>query len=107
MKIWLALIGCLLSSAALAQAPTLPPQLAPVTTSGLTSAEITPTHWVARAVPLLRWPDGQGTVAMLEAGTEVTVILREEDQVRVRRELDFGWVPADAVVDQPPAAEPD
>ncbi|NOY25450.1 MAG: hypothetical protein GXP62_06210 [Oligoflexia bacterium] len=93
-----------LSTVALAQAPVLPPQLAPITTSSLSAAVQTPTHWLSRDVPLLRWPDGQGTVAMLDAGQPVTIILTDKDQVRIRHGLDYGWVPLDAVTDQSPDA---
>lgn len=101
------MLSSMLSAVALAQAPQLPPQLAPVTTSGLTSTEKAPTHWLSRAVPLLRWPDGQGTVAMLDAGQPVTIILTDKDQVRIRHGTNYGWVPLDAVTDQAPEAADD
>ncbi len=67
--------------------------------------EIAPTAWLVEDSKLLRWPDAEAEVTSLPAGTEVEVILREGDKARVRKDLDFGWVPQSAVSDQPPAAE--
>lgn len=94
------LLCCLLSllPTARAQAPTSALPAPPVI------EEVIPTAWITREVPLARWPDADAAVRTLAAGDEVEVVLREGERVRVRRELDFGWVPADAVADQPPAA---
>lgn len=94
----------LLVGLALAQAPaTSAPPVAPV--AGLVpSAEITPTWWLAREVPLARWANQAPVVSTLPAGTEVTLVLRDGELARVRHGLDFGWVPADALSEAPPAA---
>ncbi len=50
--------------------------------------------WVREDVPLKRWPDADTTVATLEAGTEVEVVVDDGELLRVRRGTDFGWIPA-------------
>jgi len=96
-------LALVLIGGALAQAPSLPAMSPAGTTAALPSAQ---QHWIARAVPLMRWPDGVGTVAMLEVGTQVNIVDRQDDMVRVRRDMDFGWVPVDAVVDAQPGDAP-
>lgn len=92
-----------LVSFALAQAPAAPPAPTLAPAIGLTANPIVETHWLSRAEPLLRWPGAQAVIATLDAGAEVTVVLRDGDQVRVRHGLDFGWVPAEALLAAPPA----
>lgn len=65
--------------------------------------QVTATWWITEATPLQRWPDGGPAVRTLAKGDEVEVIVREGDLVRVRKELDFGWVPSSALSEQPPA----
>ncbi|RME20381.1 MAG: hypothetical protein D6798_20605 [Deltaproteobacteria bacterium] len=68
---------------------------------------VAPSTTLTRDVPLMRWPDSDVEVTRLPAGTEVEVVYREGDRVRVRKDLDFGWVPADAIGTPTPAAPPD
>lgn len=83
------------TSTALAQgAPSLPPTLI--------GAPSTATVPLAADASLKRWPDGDAVVAELTAGTPVVVVLEDGDMVRVRHELEFGWVPKAALT----AAEP-
>lgn len=95
MSVLLLLVGL-----ALAQTPAAP--TAPAAPPAATDELVTPTWWLAREVPLARWAGQAPVVATLPAGTEVTLILRDGDQARVRHGLDFGWVPSDALADAPP-----
>ncbi len=69
--------------------------------------QVASTATLTRDVTLVRWPDGDAAVTSLPAGTEVEVVMQEGDKIRVRKDLDFGWVAADAVGTQAPAALPD
>ncbi|MCK6504765.1 hypothetical protein L6R53_15395 [Myxococcota bacterium] len=95
MPVLLLLVGL-----ALAQAPASSPAAPP---ASATAELVTPTWWLSREAPLARWAGQAPVVATLPAGTEVTLVLRDGDQARVRHGLDFGWVPADALSDAPPA----
>lgn len=96
MPVLLLLVGL-----ALAQAPAAPS--APAAPPPADAELVTPTWWLAREVPLARWAGQAPVVATLPAGSEVTLLLRDGDQARVRHGLDFGWVPADALSEAPPA----
>jgi hypothetical protein len=63
--------------------------------------------WTTREVPLHRWNDGAIVVATLDANARVEVLLADGTQTRVRRGIDFGWIPSDALTrEEPPGAEP-
>ena len=50
--------------------------------------------WITSTVSALRWPDKAYPAMSLSKGDLVHVLLRDGDQVRVRKDDDFGWVPA-------------
>lgn len=50
--------------------------------------------WLSADVEALRWPDKPYVSASFTRGDYVEVLLRDGDKVRVRKENDFGWVPA-------------
>jgi hypothetical protein len=59
--------------------------------------------WTTREVPLHRWNDGAVVVATLDPGARVEVLLADGAHTRVRRGIDFGWVPSDALTKEAPA----
>lgn len=59
--------------------------------------------WTTREVPLNRWNDGAIVVATLDPGTRVEVLVADGAQTRVRRGIDFGWLPSDALTKDAPA----
>ncbi len=64
--------------------------------------------WTTREVPLHRWDDGEITVATLEPSSRVEVLVTDGDKTRVRRGIDFGWIPSDALTrDEPADAAPE
>ena len=61
--------------------------------------------WTTREVPLHRWNDAAVVVATLDPGARVEVLLADGAKTRIRRGIDFGWVPSDALTkDAPPNA---
>ena len=61
--------------------------------------------WTTRQVPLHRWSDGAVVVATLDPKARVEVLLTDGNQTRIRRGVDFGWVPSDALTkEMPPGA---
>ena len=61
--------------------------------------------WTTREIPLHRWSDGAVVVRTLEAKVRVEVLVADGNQTRIRRGVDFGWVPSDALTkDEPPGA---
>ena len=61
--------------------------------------------WTTREVPLHRWNDGAIVVRTLEAKVRVEVLVADGNQTRIRRGVDFGWVPSDSLTkDEPPGA---
>ena len=91
-------LGLLLAPAR-AQAPALSlmPTAAPAADSVVLTQDAT----------LKRWSQGEAVVAELTAGTPVVVILEDGDMVRVRKDLDFGWIPAAALASADDAAPED
>jgi hypothetical protein len=64
--------------------------------------------WVVNATELVRWPETvtpNAPVRSLEVNDKVEVVLRDGAQVRVRKGIDFGWVPATALTDKEPVVE--
>lgn len=51
----------------------------------------------------LRFPDAEVEGPDLVSGARVTVLVREEDRVRVRAGTSYGWVPASAIGPDKPA----
>jgi len=64
--------------------------------------------WTTREVPLHRWNDGAVVVGTVDANARVEVLVADGNQTRVRRGVDFGWVPSDSLTKDRPldAAEP-
>ena len=63
--------------------------------------------WTTREVPLHRWNDGAIVVATLEPSARVEVLVADGTLTRVRRGVDFGWIPSDAITTEaPPNAAP-
>ncbi len=60
--------------------------------------------WVTLAGDALRWPDAKVVSTPLAIGDEVEVVLRDGDQVRVRKGTDFGWFPAASLSATAPVA---
>jgi len=64
--------------------------------------------WTTREVPLHRWNDGAVVVATLDPKARVEVLLTDGNQTRIRRGVDFGWIPSDALTTTaPPGATDD
>lgn len=63
--------------------------------------------FAARTVQSTRFPDADVAGPEIVAGTPLVVLFRLDDRVRVQAGSRFGWIPADAVADEPPAAETD
>jgi hypothetical protein len=64
--------------------------------------------WTTREVPLHRWSDGAVVVTTLDPNARVEVLVADGTRTRVRRGVDFGWVPSDALTRNAPpnATEP-
>lgn len=60
--------------------------------------------WLVRAVEAVRWPDAPQVSVTLAEGDQVAVVYRMDGLVRVRKEDRYGWVPADALAAEAPAA---
>lgn len=63
------------------------------------------TAWIASDVGSKRFFGEAVSGPELTAGTRVTVLVREGDQVRVAAGDRFGWVPATAITTTAPSAE--
>jgi hypothetical protein len=59
--------------------------------------------WTTREVPLHRWNDGAIVVATLDPNARVEVLVADGTQTRIRRGVDFGWVPSDSLTKDRPA----
>lgn len=64
--------------------------------------------WVTQAGPMTRWPTSVGETANpkvldLIEGVKVEIVFRKDDQIRVRKGGDFGWVSPEAITTEPPA----
>jgi hypothetical protein len=58
--------------------------------------------WTTRSVSLQRWADADIPVAEVDADARVEVLFVEGTKTRVRRGMDFGWVPSDALTTKEP-----
>lgn len=97
------MLSILLLPLALAQAPAAPGPLAPPSLLP-TSPTVPPaTHTLAREVELNRWPDQPSPVGSLPAGSPVNLVVLDGDRARIRHGVDYGWVPADALVPASPS----
>lgn len=97
------MLSLLLLPLALAQAPAAPGPLAPPSLVPATAVAPSATHTLAREVELSRWPDQPSTVGSLPAGSPVNLVVLDGDKARIRHGVDYGWVPADALVPAEPA----
>ncbi|MDP6932684.1 MAG: hypothetical protein QGG40_07190 [Myxococcota bacterium] len=71
------------------------------------SSASTESAWTVMSVELLRWPDSDQVVATVDLGTKVDVLVWDEQTVRVRSGVNFGWVARDQLtLDAPEPAEP-
>jgi hypothetical protein len=87
-----------LLSFALAQAP--PQPLLPMPGFGARpSAEA---RWLVADTASQRFPGEEIAGPTFTAGTEVEVIVTDGDRVRVRKDEQYGWVPASALTDAAP-----
>jgi hypothetical protein len=59
--------------------------------------------WTTREVPLHRWVDADLTIATVDPGSRVEVLTTDGQQTRIRRGIDFGWIPSDALTQEAPA----
>ena len=59
--------------------------------------------WTTAEVTALRWQGGPQTTVTLAPGSQVQVVLRDKDQVRVRYQQEFGWLPSSALTNVAPA----
>jgi hypothetical protein len=60
------------------------------------------TLWTQAPVELTRFSDSDVIIVSLPKDAEVTLVLADGDQYRVRRGADFGWVAADQLTGLPP-----
>ena len=58
--------------------------------------------WTTREVPLHRWNDGAVVLRTLDAKVRVEVLVADGNQTRIRRGVDFGWIPSDALTTTAP-----
>jgi hypothetical protein len=88
----------LISLAALAQSPALPPGLsiAPM------AAQPAASRWVVAETVSKRFPDAETPGPTFEANALVVVLVQEADRVRVQKGDQVGWVPKSALTDQAP-----
>jgi len=65
--------------------------------------------WATRDVELQRWPEtvieAPPITAEAAAGDKLEIVLEDGDIVRVKKDGDFGWVPADALSKDAPEDE--
>lgn len=59
--------------------------------------------WLTREVPLHRWSDGAVVLRTLPEKARVEVLVADGNQTRVRRGVDYGWVPSDSLTKDAPA----
>ena len=71
-----------------------------------TGTEGATTMWTTAPVELRRFADGDTVTVSLAANTEVTLVVADGDQYRVRRGSDFGWLQAEQVTQVPQLAAP-
>jgi hypothetical protein len=62
------------------------------------------TGWLIENVESVRFPDGEGKGPAFLEGDEVTVVFKEGHLVRVMKGNTLGWVPADKLSAEDPAA---
>lgn len=60
------------------------------------------TGFIQEDVTSKRFPDAEVDGPKLTAGARVTVLVREEERLRVRAGTSYGWVPADVVAETKP-----
>ena len=60
--------------------------------------------WATEPLKPVRWPGSTVTVTDIELNERVEVVLVDGDLVRIRKNLDFGWVPASALTAADPTA---
>ncbi|MCO4746569.1 MAG: hypothetical protein KC912_17375 [Proteobacteria bacterium] len=61
------------------------------------------TAWAIEDVASKRFPDAEVEGPKVSEGARVTVLVREEERVRVRVGTDYGWIPAASLSDENPA----
>lgn len=99
MRILLPFCLLLLAAPALAQSGDLAAQTPGDSVTGQPTAT---TLWTLAPVELTRFSDGDVVIVSLSSAAEVTLVLADGDQYRVRRGADFGWVAADQLTALPP-----
>ena len=57
------------------------------------AAPLTGYVWATEPLKPVRWPGSTVTVTDVELNERVEVVLVDGDMVRIRKNLDFGWVP--------------
>lgn len=83
----------------------LPAAAQPVVSPLPVAAEAASSTWyTTRAVPLQRFAEGGPALGEVAAGAEVSLVLMDGANARVRHRADIGWVPVDALSRVPPAA---
>ena len=60
--------------------------------------------WATEPLKPLRWPGSEVTTTEVELNERVEVVFVDGDLVRIRKNLNFGWVPAAALTATDPTA---
>lgn len=63
------------------------------------------TLWATEAVEGVRWPGATIATVHLVPGDAVDVLVRDGGLVRVKRGLEFGWVPAEKLSAEEPKVD--
>lgn len=67
------------------------------------AAPLTERVYAADTLDLRRWADDEVSVKTVAKGTELQVVLRDGDDVRVLTGTSIGWASAEQLLDSPPA----
>ena len=63
------------------------------------------TVWAIEDVQSTRFPDADTPGLLVEAGDELEIVYREGDRIRIKKSIEFGWIPADKVTEEAPAED--
>ncbi|MFT5687138.1 MAG: hypothetical protein ACI8RZ_008095 [Myxococcota bacterium] len=74
------------------------------TEAGTDPAPLTGYVWATEPLQPVRWPGSTVTVTDIELNERIEVVLVDGDQVRIRKNLDFGWVPTASLTAEDPTA---
>ena len=58
--------------------------------------------WTTESIQLKRFQDEEGNSADVDAGKRVEVVVIDEDSVRIRSDIHFGWTTLDKLTETSP-----